>query len=94
MKQSRRMSLIEAIVNVVVGFAVALLTQIAVFPVFGLQVSLSENLAISLLFTTVSIGRSYALRRVFEAIRAHNADAIAGGRLTRRHDQGGMTKAA
>ena len=55
----------EAIANVVVGFAVALLTQIAVFPIFGLQVSLPENLAIGLLFTTVSIARSHALRRLF-----------------------------
>ena len=35
MKQTRRMSLIEAIANVVVGFAVALLTQIIVFPLFN-----------------------------------------------------------
>ena len=67
------MSLVEAIANVVVGFAVALLTQILVFPLFGLQVSLPENLAIGLLFTTVSIARSYALLRLFEAIRAHGA---------------------
>ena len=51
MKQTRRMSLIEAIANVVVGFAVALLTQIIVFPLFGLRVSLGENLAIGGLFT-------------------------------------------
>ena len=46
MKQSRRMSLVEAIANVVVGYAIAVLTQILVFPIFGLQVSLSDNLAI------------------------------------------------
>jgi hypothetical protein len=34
--QSRRMSLVEAVTNVVVGFAVALLTQIIVFPVFDI----------------------------------------------------------
>jgi hypothetical protein len=70
MKQSRRMSLIEAIANVAIGYAVALLTQIIVFPLLGLQVSLGENLAIGALFTIASIARSYALRRVFEAIRA------------------------
>jgi hypothetical protein len=63
------MSLIEAIANVAVGYAVAVLTQIVVFPVFGLNVSLSEILAISGLFTFVSICRSFVLRRVFEAIR-------------------------
>jgi hypothetical protein len=75
MKQSRRMSLVEAVANVLVGYGVAVLTQILVFPVFGLRTSLSENLAIGMVFTIVSIARSYALRRLFEALRARNADA-------------------
>jgi hypothetical protein len=49
--QSRRMSLVEAIANVAVGYAVAVLTQIVVFSVFGLNVSLSENLVIGSIFT-------------------------------------------
>ena len=68
-KQSRRMSLVESIANVVVGFGIAVLTQIAVFPIFGLQVSLADNLIIGLVFTFVSIARSFALRRVFEEFR-------------------------
>ena len=68
-KQSRRMSLIEAIANVAVGFGVAVTTQALVFPMFGLEASLSQNLAIGCIFTVVSIGRSYALRRLFEAMR-------------------------
>ena len=84
-KQSRRMSLVEAIANVAVGFLVALLTQIIVFPLFGLNVSLGENFAIGGLFTLASIARSYALRRVFEAIRAHAAGTATAGQVTRRH---------
>ncbi len=53
MRQSRRMSLIEAIANVAVGFAVALLTQIIVFPVFDIEVTLGENAAIGALFTVL-----------------------------------------
>src|SRR4029453_7894961 len=41
----------EAVANVGVGFLLALLTQTLVFPLFGLQVSLGENLAIGGLFT-------------------------------------------
>ena len=85
MKQSRRMSLVEAIANVLLGFGVALLTQIIVFPLFSLKVSLGENLAIGGLFTLASIARSYTLRRTFEAIRARNAEAIAAGHTARRH---------
>ena len=63
------MSLVEAIANVVVGFAVAVLTQIVVFPLFGLRASLGDNLALGGMFTAISLARSYALRRLFEAIR-------------------------
>jgi hypothetical protein len=84
MKQSRRMSLVEAVANVGVGFVVALLTQIIVFPLFSLEVSLGENLAIGGLFTLASIARSYTLRRTFEAIRVRNAVAIAAGITARR----------
>ena len=66
MRQSRRQSLIEAITNVVVGYALAVLTQIMVFPWFGLQVSLGDNLAIGAMFVIISLLRSYALRRLFE----------------------------
>ena len=67
--QSRRMSLIEAATNVVVGYGVAVLAQIAAFPLFGIAASLTDNLMIGLVFTGVSLARSYALRRIFNAIR-------------------------
>ena len=69
MKQSRLMSLVEAITNVVVGYGVAVMTQILIFPVFGLQTTLGQNLAMGGIFTIVSLLRSFALRRLFEAIR-------------------------
>ena len=69
MKQSRLMSSVEAVANVLVGYGVAVLTQMAVFPLFGLNASLGDNLAIGGVFTVVSIVRSFTLRRLFEAIR-------------------------
>ena len=67
--QSRMMSLIEALTNVLVGYGVAVATQLTVFPLFGLRVSLDQNLAIGLIFTGVSLVRSYVLRRVFNHLR-------------------------
>jgi hypothetical protein len=69
MKQSRLMSLVESLANVLVGYGVAVLTQVLVFPLFDLHVPLADNLVIGSIFTGVSIVRSYALRRSFEAMR-------------------------
>jgi hypothetical protein len=63
------MSLVESIANVAVGYGVAVVTQILIFPIFGLHTTLAQNLTMGGLFTVVSIVRSFALRRLFEAIR-------------------------
>jgi len=69
MKQPRIMSLIEAITNVVVGYGVAVVAQILVFPVFGLQATLVQNLKMGGIFALISMSRSFVLRRLFEAVR-------------------------
>ena len=69
MKQSRLMSLVESIANVIVGYGFAVVTQILIFPIFGLHTTLAQNLKMGLVFTVVSIARSYVLRRLLEAIR-------------------------
>lgn len=68
MKQSKVMSLIETALSTAIGFAVALITQIAVFPLFGFHPQFHENLLITLIFTVVSIARQFLMRRVFEAL--------------------------
>ena len=70
MKQSRAMSMVEAATNVVVGYVLAIATQIVVFPWFGIETGLSEHLAIGAAFVAVSMARGYLLRRLFEAARA------------------------
>ncbi len=69
MTQSRTMSLVEAATNVIVGYVLAIVTQILIFPVFGLHTTLTQNLKIGAIFTVVSIARLFALRRAFETIR-------------------------
>jgi hypothetical protein len=58
------MSLVEALANVVVGYGVAVATQLLVFPLFGHYARNSPGA----IFTLASIMRSYARRRAFEAI--------------------------
>ncbi|TQE92800.1 MAG: hypothetical protein FKY71_19080, partial [Spiribacter salinus] len=67
--QSRTMSMVEAATNVVVGYVLAIVTQIVVFPWFGIEAALGEHLAIGLVFVVVSLARGYLLRRVFETWR-------------------------
>lgn len=67
--QSKLMSMVETCTSTMVGFAVALLTQVLVFPLFDLHPSLGENIAITWIFTGVSLLRGYAIRRLFARIR-------------------------
>ena len=67
--QPRLWSFIESVANVAIGFGVAMLTQIIVFPWFGMQVRLADNLKIGGIFTVISIARSYGVRRAFNSMR-------------------------
>jgi uncharacterized membrane protein YagU involved in acid resistance len=67
--QSRKMSAIETITNVTAGYLVALLSQIIIFPIMGIEASIQENIIIGLWFTIISIIRSYILRRIFNKIK-------------------------
>jgi hypothetical protein len=62
------MSLVEAITNLAVGYGVAVLTQLIVFPWFGLPAHLHDALAVGGLHTLISLIRSFVLRRFFEAL--------------------------
>lgn len=70
--QTRLASFIESCLNVLIGFGVALLSQLLVFPLFGIHIPLSQNLAIGLIFTVISIIRSYWVRRLFNYLHTHN----------------------
>lgn len=67
MTQSRIGSLIEALMNVAIGLLVSVVANAIVFPRFGFQPTVGENVAISLIYTAISIARQYVLRRWFNA---------------------------
>lgn len=67
MNQTKLESLLESIVNIVIGYGVALLSQIVVFPMVGIEVPLTTNLIIGFWFTVISLVRSYVIRRWFNA---------------------------
>ena len=63
--QSRRRSAAEAATNIAVCYAVSLVAQVLIFPLFGIHASIGENVLIGAAFTVVSLIRSYTLRRMF-----------------------------
>ena len=67
--QSKRMSMIESVSNVLVGYLVAVWSQIIIFPMFGVNIAVRDNFMMGLWFTGISLIRSYSLRRVFNAFR-------------------------
>jgi len=65
MSQSRRMSLAEALMNVAIGFGINLLANFLIFPLFGFHITMRDNLLMGIIYTAISIARSYMLRRIF-----------------------------
>ena len=72
MKQSRMMSMVESVANVLVGYGIALASQILIFPAFGLHMTLAQNPKIAAAFAVIPICRSLAQRRLFEAIKVRS----------------------
>ena len=71
--QTRTQSFIETVLNVAIGYGVALASQILIFPMFYIHISLSDNLLIGLFFTVISIIRGYLVRRLFNHIHRGQA---------------------
>ena len=65
MKQSRAMSLLESSFNVLIGFGISFIANLLVLPLFGYHVTISDSLAIGVIFTIISIARGYIVRRLF-----------------------------
>lgn len=77
MDQSRLGSLIESCFNTVIGFWVAFVSQLVVFPLVGIHVPVSTNIEIGAYFTAISVARSYIIRRWFNARMRRAAQALA-----------------
>jgi len=58
-------SLIESFIDVGSGFILAILIQLLIFPLFDLHPSILDSMGIALIFTVVSITRSWIWRLVF-----------------------------
>ena len=69
--QSKTVSIIEAITGTMIGFLVALMVQIVIFPWFDIDTRVIQNMQIAAIFTAVSIVRGYFVRRLFNYAERH-----------------------
>lgn len=65
--QTRTGAFVEAATNVLFGYGINFMANLLVLPAFGFAVSVSDAAGIGIVFTVISVIRSYCLRRWFNA---------------------------
>jgi len=68
MPQSKKFSFIESLTNIAIGYAINFVMNLVILPLFGFNPTFSQNAKIGLLYTGVSLIRSYCLRRIYNKI--------------------------
>lgn len=66
--QTKTQSFIEALTGTFIGFLIATVANWLVLPLYGFEVSITASVEIAVIFTFISIARSYLVRRLFNAI--------------------------
>lgn len=65
--QTKKWSMIESLTSTTIGWLIGVILNMLVLPLFGYDVSLTDGLLISIIFTAVSVVRSYVIRRWFNS---------------------------
>jgi len=66
--QLKRWSLTESVCNIIVGYTINLLANFVIFPLWGWHITLRQNIEIGVIYTIISLVRSYCLRRLFNKV--------------------------
>jgi len=66
--QSQRMSMLETVVSVVIGYVLTVLMQYFLYPLFGITVPVNEALLISIVIVVIAFAKNFAVRRIFNAL--------------------------
>ena len=80
MNQTKLGSLIEACINFLIGFTINFIANMLILPLIGFHITASQNLFIGVLYTIISVARSYVVRRWFNA-RLHAASQALAERV-------------
>lgn len=66
MKDTRLKSISEVTVNIAIGYSINFTSNMFILPAFGLPFNFWSFHGIGLIYTFISVGRQYFLRRLFE----------------------------
>lgn len=66
--QTKKHSIIEVFTSTLVAYLITLIAQPIVFALFNYHPTHTENMAIGLIFTGISLVRNYIMRRVFNCV--------------------------
>ena len=72
MSQTKLGSFIESWANIAIGFTINYFANLAILPMFGLMVTASDAFGIGVIFTVISLVRSYVIRRWFNGLNFGN----------------------
>ena len=76
--QSPRSAILEAWMNIAVGFSINFIANFLILPLIGAHPSAAQNFWMGWIYTAVSIVRHYAIRRWFNARLHEAAKRLAG----------------
>lgn len=76
MAQTRLGSIAEAWANIAVGFTINYTANLLIFPLFGMHISPGNNFLLGLIYTVISLARSYILRRWFNGLKFGNKENV------------------
>ncbi len=61
--------MIEVATNIAIGLVVSFISQIVIFKLYDIHISVTQNVEITIWFTVISIIRSYLVRRWFNSMK-------------------------
>lgn len=65
MTQSRLGSFVETMVNIFIGFVINWIANLLILPLYGFEITGHQAFTMGLIFTVISVARSYTIRRWF-----------------------------
>ena len=65
--QTKKQSMIESLTSTTIGWLIGVILNLTVLPLFDYNITVTDSLLVSLIFTMVSVVRGYLIRRFFNS---------------------------